>query len=377
MSAKLSVMIIDDSAVVRKDVSRLLSATSDIEVIATAADPVFAIAKLRQRWPDVIMLGIEMQHVDGLAFLRKIMTERPTPVVICSSLAYDDKRVCQDALAAGAVAILPKPKSGLQTYLHDAADEIMQVLRSAGRTPLPARKISSARSASRTVSKTTAKTISLRPRETTLALPKAPLIAIGASTGGTLALEQLLVRLPPDCPGIVIVQHMPEKFTKLFALRLNSLCALEVREACDGDRVHAGCVLIAPGGRHMKLLRRGTQYHVAVTDGERVNRHKPSVDVLFHSVAQAAASSALGIILTGMGSDGALGLKAMHDAGARTLAQDEASCVVYGMPAEAVRLQAVDHILALDAIADAIKAFCRRSHLNRPPYTGRPAPLAP
>ncbi|MCP9758057.1 chemotaxis response regulator protein-glutamate methylesterase [Aquitalea sp. S1-19] len=355
MSHKLGVMIIDDSAVIRKNVSRLLSAAPDIGVITTAAAPVLAVAKLRQRWPDVIVLGIEMQHVDGLAFLRKIMAERPTPVVIYSSHA-DDSRVRLDALTAGAVAIIPKPQAGLLSYQKEGGGDIVQAVQAAGRaqirTPAPSASKDTATGAGKRA---------LRAYNTAPPPNTAQIIAIGTSTGGTLALEKLLTRLPPDCPGIVIVQHMPEKFTGLFAQRLDSLCALEVREACDGDSVRPGCVLIAPGGRHMTLVRSGTQYHVAITDGERVNRHKPSVDVLFHSVAHVAAGNALGIIMTGMGDDGALGLKAMRDAGARTLAQDEASCVVYGMPAVAVRLQAVERILSLDAIPGAITAFANHS----------------
>jgi two-component system, chemotaxis family, protein-glutamate methylesterase/glutaminase len=362
MAANIKVMIIDDSALVRQVVSQALSREPGIEVVATASDPVFAIDKLRAQWPDVIVLDIEMPRMDGISFLRKIMSERPTPVVICSSLAESGAQATFDALAAGAVSIITKPKAGLKAFLEDAANDIVQAVRTAARANLRALPRGTAASLPGLIRPKISADVLIAPgAPTAMARTTDQLIAIGTSTGGTQALEAVLTRLPATCLGIVIVQHMPEKFTAMFSERLNNLCDIEVREAQNGDRVMPGRALIAPGGRHMMLKRSGAQYLVEVVDGPLINRHKPSVDVLFRSVAKFAGANALGIIMTGMGDDGARGLKEMRDAGARTIAQDEASCVVFGMPREAIKLDAADQVLPLNRIHEAMNAFTRNA----------------
>jgi len=340
----IRVLIVDDSATVRQVMGAVLKDAPGIEVIGTAADPLFAIEKMKKDWPDVLLLDVEMPRMDGITFLKKLMAERPTPVVICSSLTETGTATAMQALSSGAVSIVTKPRVGLKQFLVEAGSEIVAAVRAAAhanmRRMLPV--------------------IVPPPRLGMDAIPTSPalamaettdkVVAIGASTGGTQALEAVLTALPRVCPGIVIVQHMPEKFTAAFASRLDSVCRIEVREAKHGDRVLPGRALIAPGGRHMQLKRSGAQYHVDVIDGPPVNRHRPSVDVLFRSTARCAGGNALGIIMTGMGDDGARGLKEMRDAGAGTLAQDEASCVVFGMPKEAIRLGGVERSLALASI---------------------------
>lgn len=359
---KIRVMIVDDSALVRQVVSQALAREPGIEVIATASDPVFALEKMKAQWPDVLVIDIEMPRMDGISFLKKLMAERPTPVVVCSSLAESGAQATFDALAAGAVSIITKPKAGLKNFLEDSANDIVSAVRAAARANV--------RLLARPAGAAAAPALQLRPKNTAdvilaagngsaMARTTEQVIAIGTSTGGTQALEAVLTRLPATCLGIVVVQHMPEKFTAMFAERLNALCAIEVREAKNGDRVTPGRALIAPGGKHMLLKRSGAQYLVDVVDGPLVNRHKPSVDVLFRSVARFAGSNALGIIMTGMGDDGARGLKEMHDAGAKTVAQDEASCVVFGMPKEAIKLGAADQVLPLERIPETINAFSR------------------
>ena len=362
----IKVMIVDDSALVRQVVSQSLNGQPGIEVVATASDPVFALDKMKSLWPDVIVLDIEMPRMDGLSFLRKIMAEHPTPVVICSSLAESGAQATFDALSAGAVSIITKPKMGLKSFLEDSANDIVQAVRTAARANL--RAVSRKPVAPSTPASILPHDL-VRPKNTAdVMLPPGPaamaktteqIIAIGTSTGGTQALEAVLTKLPATCLGIVVVQHMPERFTAMFAQRLNSLCQIEVREAQNGDRVLPGRALIAPGGKHMMLKRSGAQYVVEVVDGPLVNRHKPSVDVLFRSVAKFAGANALGIIMTGMGDDGARGLKEMHEVGAKTIAQDEASCVVFGMPKEAIKLGAADQVQPLDRIPAAIMEFGR------------------
>lgn len=360
MSQKIRVLVVDDSAVVRQVVTQTLSRDPNIEVIGAALDPVFALEKMKTNWPDVIVLDLEMPRMDGLTFLRRIMAERPTPVVICSSLAEKGAQVALDALAAGAVSIITKPKVGLKSFLDGAANDIIQAVKAAAHSR-PGRRASAAVASLSPSPSLSADVILPAASNASAPLGRTTdrLVAIGTSTGGTQALEAVLTALPVDTPGVVVVQHMPEKFTAMFAQRLNSLCKIEVREARSGDRVLPGLALIAPGGRHMMVKRNGAQYVVDVVDGPLVNRHKPSVDVLFRSVAKCAGHNALGIIMTGMGDDGARGLKEMRDAGAHTLAEDESTCVVFGMPKEAIRLGGAAEVLPLTRMAEGIGRFTR------------------
>lgn len=357
MSERIKVMIVDDSAVVRQVVSQALATDPGIEVIGVASDPIFALQKMKATWPDVLVIDIEMPRMDGITFLKRIMAEHPTPVVVCSSLAEQGTQAAFEALAAGAISIITKPKSGLKSFLEDASNDIVQAVRSAARANM--RAVRSNGLPAFNHSKLSADAVLSAGSHRALEKTTDKVVAIGTSTGGTQALEAVLTRLPATTLGIVIVQHMPEKFTAMFAERLHSLCQIEVREAKNGDRVIPGLALIAPGGRHMLLKRNGAQYVVEVIDGPLVNRHKPSVDVLFRSVAKFAGANALGIIMTGMGDDGARGMKEMHDAGARTIAQDEASCVVFGMPKEAIKLGAADQTMALEQIPAAIISYGR------------------
>ena len=353
MSA-IKVMVVDDSAVVRQVVASLLASAPGIEVLAAVADPLLAIERLRQAWPDVIVLDVEMPRMDGITFLRKIMAERPTPVVICSTLTEKGARTTLDALSAGAVAIVTKPRLGLKQFLAESGDELVATVRAAARANV--KRLLPRADAAPLVAppKNTADVILAPggPRAMTQTTDR--VVALGTSTGGTQALETVLSALPGVCPGIVVVQHMPEKFTAAFAARLDSICRVEVREARSNDRVMPGRVLIAPGGRHLLLKRSGAQYFVEVVDGPMVNRHRPSVDVLFRSVAKSAGANALGVIMTGMGDDGAAGLAEMRRAGAHTLAQDEESCVVFGMPKEAIKRGGVERTVPLQAIAGEI-----------------------
>jgi two-component system chemotaxis response regulator CheB len=363
----IQVLVVDDSAVVRQVLTGLLNATPGIQVTYAVADPLLAMERMRMHWPDVVLLDIEMPRMDGITFLRKIMSEKPLPVVICSSLTADSTQLQVEALSAGAVAVVNRPRGNLREYLTGHADELIAAIRMAAgvttqvhsddtllrRKPVPPPPLMPP------PAKLSADAI-LPPGDGAAVPPSEPLVAIGTSTGGTQALERVLGALPPDAPGIVVVQHMPEKFTGAFAARLNSICAIAVKEAETNDRVQAGVALIAPGGKHMLVRRSGATYYVDVIDGPLVNRHRPSVDVLFRSVAKSAGANALGIIMTGMGDDGALGLLEMRKAGARTVAQDEKSCVVYGMPKEAVKMGAVEKTVPLDAIEREIVAQCAR-----------------
>jgi two-component system chemotaxis response regulator CheB len=360
MNDKIKVMIVDDSALVRQVVAQAISREPTIEVIATAQDPVFALEKMKSKWPDVLVVDIEMPRMDGLTFLKKVMAEHPTPVIICSSLAEKGTQVSMEALAAGAVAIITKPKMGLKSFLEDSANDIVQAIKAAARANMGALRRIAATPAGSPVARPKISVDAMLPsvhQGSSMYGTTDRLVAIGTSTGGTQALEAVLTRLPAVCPGIVIVQHMPERFTAMFAERLNGLCPFEVREASHGDRVRPGLALIAPGGRHMMLKRSGAQYYVEVKDGPLVNRHKPSVDVLFRSVAQAAGKNALGIIMTGMGDDGARGLLEMRQAGSPTVAEDESTCVVFGMPKEAIKLGGVGKIVPLDRIPQEIIAY--------------------
>ncbi len=349
MTAPISVFIVDDSAVVRQVLSQLLGNEPGIRVAGSAPDPLFALQKMQADWPDVIILDVEMPRMDGITFLRKLMQDRPTPVIICSTLTEKGADTTLQALAAGAVDIITKPKLGLKDFLLSGNQHMIQVIRAAGRASVL--KLPATRPAKPNIP---VKTAPARPSVTSLGVTTDQVVAIGTSTGGTHALEAVLTQLPENCPGIVVVQHMPEKFTAAFAQRLDRLCLCEVREARDGDRVLPGLVLIAPGGLHMQLRRSGAQYRVSVQDGPPVNRHKPSVDVLFRSVAAVAGRNSLGIIMTGMGDDGSNGLLAMRQAGAHTIAQDKDTSVVFGMPREAIERGAAIEILPLGSIASAI-----------------------
>ena len=346
---KIKVLVVDDSAVVRQVVQAILDREPDIEVIGAASDPIFAIERMNRQWPDVIVLDVEMPRMDGITFLRKIMAERPTPVVICSSLAEKGAATTMQALEAGAVDIITKPQIGLKRFLEGSSHELVSAVRAASQANVSHLKVVPI-AAVKVAPKLNADAILAAPGSHAMAQTTERIIAIGTSTGGTQALEAVLTALPRVCPGIVIVQHMPEKFTASFAARLNELSQIEVKEAQHNDRVIPGRALIAPGGKHMLLKRSGAYYFVEVVDGPLVNRHRPSVDVLFRSVAKFAGKNATGIIMTGMGDDGAKGLKEMRDAGAPTVAQDEETCVVFGMPKEAIKLGGVDRVLPLQQI---------------------------
>ena len=344
--ARIKVMVVDDSAVVRQVVAALLQEDPEIEVLCAVADPLLAMVRMKAQWPDVIVLDIEMPHMDGLTFLKKIMAERPTPVVICSTLTEKGAQTSMAALSAGAVAVITKPKIGLKQFLIDAADDLLSAVKTAAKANVKKIQVADKLNADVMLSAGDSRTAMIQTTER--------VVALGTSPGGTQALELVLRGLPRVCPGIVIVQHMPEKFTAEFARRLNGLCQIQVKEAQNNDRVLPGRALIAPGGKHMLLRRTGAQYFVEVTDGPLVNRHRPSVDVLFRSVSKSAGANALGVIMTGMGDDGAAGLLEMRKCGARTVAQDEESCVVYGMPKEAVKRGAVEKTLPLSAIGREI-----------------------
>jgi len=350
---RIKVMVVDDSAVVRQVVAAILDADPGIEVIGAAADPILALEKMKLKWPDVIVLDVEMPRMDGITFLKKLMAEHPTPVVICSTLTEKGAHTTMEALAAGAVAIMTKPKLGLKQYLNDTSDDLISAVKAAAHANVR-RLVTRAGPPAVAAEKHTADVI-LPAATRAMIQTTERVVAIGTSTGGTQALEVVLTALPRVTPGMVIVQHMPEKFTAAFAARLDGLCQIEVKEAQNNDRVIQGRALIAPGGKHMLLKRSGAQYYVEVVDGPLVNRHRPSVDVLFRSVAKFAGSNALGVIMTGMGDDGAVGLLEMRKAGAHTVAQDEESCVVYGMPKEAVKRGAVERTLPLNGISAEIQ----------------------
>ena len=344
--SKIKVLVIDDSAVVRQVLTEKLKKSSEIEFLGTASDPIFAMEKMKLVWPDVIILDVEMPRMDGITFLRKLMAQHPTAVIICSTLTDKGAETTMQALAAGAISIITKPKVGLKDFLLDASEDLIQVIKVAAKANLK-RVIS--HDNMKVAPKLSADAV-LPNTQYAMAQTTERIVAIGTSTGGTQALELVLKALPRVSPGIVIVQHMPENFTAAFAARLNGLCEIEVKEAVSGDRVIPGRALIAPGGKHMLLKRSGAQYHIDIVDGPPVSRHRPSVNVLFRSVAQCAGKNALGIIMTGMGDDGSQGLKEMLDAGAHTLGQDEDSCVVYGMPKEAFKLGAVQREIPLNRI---------------------------
>jgi two-component system chemotaxis response regulator CheB len=355
---------VDDSATVRAALTNILSSARGFEV-AAAANPLIAQAKMRKERPDVIILDLEMPEMHGLVFLRKIMSEDPIPVVVCSALSGDEPVDAIRALEMGAVAVVEKPKLGVKQFLEDSAlrfiDTVSGAVRARPRPPLPA-----------TRERHTADVVLQKGPRPGASAALERVVAVGASTGGTEALREILEALPSDAPGLLIVQHMPEGFTRAFANRLNKSCALEVKEAETGDRVCAGRALVAPGNRHLILRRQGTELTVDARTGPLVSRHRPSVDVLFRSVAQSAGPRSMGILLTGMGDDGAEGLLEMREAGARTLAQDEASSVVFGMPREAIERGAVDEVASLRAIPARILAFSAGGRPPSLPTTERP-----
>jgi two-component system, chemotaxis family, protein-glutamate methylesterase/glutaminase len=342
MAPKIKVLIVDDSAVVRKIFSQQLEKAPGIEVVGTAPDPYIAREKIVQLKPDVITLDIEMPRMDGITFLKHLMKSHPMPVIIVSSLTRKSSKLALEALSLGALEVLSKPSVAYS--VGDMGDQLIEKIKAVAvvdvksrlkkKPPVP--ESSRAVYAPRALAETTNK-----------------LIAIGASTGGTEALKQVLTQIPRNSPGILVVQHMPPNFTAAFAERLNSLCDITVSEAKNGETITNGKALIAPGNFHMLLRRSGSSYFVQVKNGPRVHHQRPAVDVLFKTVAMHAGANALGIILTGMGADGARGLLTMKQAGAYTMAQDEASCVVFGMPKEAIRLNAVDSVVPLDKIAQA------------------------
>ncbi len=366
---KIRVLIVDDSASVRTTLSDIIAADPELEVMATAADPYVAVDRIRQEVPDVMFLDIELPRMDGLTFLRKIMAQRPIPVVICSSHTEAGSNTLMEALEAGAVDVVTKPRVDTSQFLQESAMRICDAAKAAAQARLKGLMRPSVRlhvEAKLTADAVLPQRSAARTAAAIASMPVTqPIVCIGASTGGTEALREVLEALPASSPGIVIVQHMPERFTAAFARRLDGLCAMTVTEAEDGDLVLPGRVLIAPGNHHLTLHRAGTRYTVNVVDGPHVSRHRPSVDVLFRSAAQYAGRNAMGIILTGMGDDGAKGLLEMRQAGSLTVAQDEESCVVFGMPREAVTLGAVDKVLPLCRIAGEIASSATRANSSR------------
>jgi two-component system chemotaxis response regulator CheB len=353
MKNKIKVLIVDDSAVVRQTLSAILEADPMIEVMGTAADPYIAAGKISQELPDVITLDVEMPRMDGITFLKKIMSQHPIPVVIVSSLTAKGTETALKALEYGAVEIVTKPQvSSTKQFLEESSQELCDIIKAAAQAKIRRKTIASILAPALAIQpKLSADAMIMPSQSRSMIQTTEKVVAVGASTGGTEALRVFLESLPLDAPGIVIVQHMPELFTKSFANRLNELCKITVKEAENGDTVIRGRALIAPGSKHMLLKRSGARYYVEVKDGPLVNRHRPSVDVLFRSTARYAGKNAIGIIMTGMGDDGAHGLLEMKEAGAHTVAQDERSCVVFGMPKEAIKLNAADKILPLEQIA--------------------------
>ncbi len=356
MGRPVRVLIVDDSASVRQALTEVLQSDDEIEVIGAAADPFIAAKRIQEEAPDVITLDVEMPRMDGITFLRKLMSQHPIPVVMCSSLTEEGSETLMQALEAGAVDVILKPKLDTRQQLLEARMGICDVVKAAASVR---RRPAAARPRGAPEEKLTADAMMPPPRPTAMARTTDMAVCIGASTGGTESLREVLQALPPDAPGIVIVQHMPEVFTAAFARRLDSLCAIAVKEAEDGDAILRGRALIAPGNRHTLVQRSGARYFVTVKDGPLVTRHRPSVDVLFRSAAQTLGANGLGILMTGMGDDGARGLLEMRQAGAQTVAQDEATCVVFGMPKEAIQRGAAAKVLPLGAIPGEILRAAR------------------
>ncbi len=352
MLKKIRVLIVDDSAVARQTLEEVLNSDREIEVMATAADPYIAAEKIRREVPDVITLDVEMPRMDGITFLQKVMSQHPMPVVICSSLTDAGSETALKALEYGAIEIIQKPRVGTKQFLEESKVRICDAVKAAAQAKLtrifPAERV--------IPPKLTADAILAKANNRSEAMLRTTdkVVAVGASTGGTEALSAFLQAMPLDSPGIVIVKHMPENFTKAFSTRLNTICRISVKEAENNDTVLRGRALIAPGNHHLLLKRSGARYYVEIKDGPLVSRHRPSVDVLFRSAARYAGKNAVGVIMTGMGDDGAKGMLEMKDAVAFTIAQDEESCVVFGMPKKAIELDAVDRVLPLSAIPAAV-----------------------
>ncbi len=349
---KIKVLIVDDSAVVRQTLEKVLSSDREIEVVGTAPDPYAAAKKMKTLVPDVITLDVEMPRMDGITFLKKIMSQHPIPVVICSSLTGKGSETALKALEYGAVEIIHKPLVGTKQFIEESNILICDVVKAAALTkkkpnPRTAKIIEPSK-------KLTADVILRKADKKAMVQTTEKVVVVGASTGGTEALRIFLEALPYNSPGIVVVQHMPENFTTAFASRLNDVCQVSVKEAANNDSVLPGHVLIAPGNKHTLLKRSGARYYVEVKDGPLVSRHRPSVDVLFRSASRYAGKNVCGVILTGMGDDGAKGMLEMKETGAINIAQDEATCVVFGMPNEAIKAGGVDQVLPLQAIAGKV-----------------------
>ncbi len=354
MKTKIKVLIIDDSAVVRQTLTEVLSSDAQIEVIGAASDPYVAAKIIQEKVPDVITLDVEMPRMDGLTFLKKLMSQHPIPVVMCSSLTEKGSETAIRALEYGALEIINKPRLGTKRFLEESKVIICDTVKAAANS-----KVRSMCVLTRKVEpKLTADAVIEKPTSKAMIQTTEKIVIVGASTGGTEALKVFLETFPMDSPGIVIVQHMPEKFTAAFAKRLDSLCNINIKEAEDNDSIVRGRALIAPGNYHMLVKRSGARYYVEVKEGPLVSRHRPSVDVLFRSAARYAGKNAVGIIMTGMGDDGAKGMKEMKEAGAYNIAQDETTSVVFGMPNEAIKLGGVDKILPLNKISQEVMRVC-------------------
>lgn len=356
MSKKINVLIVDDSAVARQTLQEILELDPELQVMATAGDPFIAAEKMRRQVPDVILLDVEMPRMDGITFLQKIMSQHPIPVVICSSLTGNGSETALKALESGAIELITKPRLGTKLFFEEARVRICDVVKAASRAKVKRKELHAVHAPPK-LSADAVLAKASRHAEGVLETTERVAV-VGASTGGTEALTRFLEEMPLDAPGIVIVQHMPEHFTTAFAARLNTTCRVAVKEAENGDSVLRGRALIAPGNYHLLLKRSGARYYVEVREGPLVSRHRPSVDVLFRSAARYAGRNAVGVIMTGMGDDGAKGLLEMKEAGAATIAQDEATCVVFGMPKQAIELGAVDKVLPLNKIPAAVLLAC-------------------
>lgn len=353
MDKRIRVMIVDNSALVRRVLTQIFNSDPEIEVVAQAKDPIFAMRKIKKAFPNVMVLDIELPRMDGITFLKKLMVDHPIPVVICSSVGEIKKRLVLEAMQLGAISIITKPQLEVKSFLEESTVALIEAVKSAASAEIKCHqkqiKLAVSKDAEQESGEKTKSMINLRKGSS-----GTKIVAMGASTGGTEAILVVLQAMPIDCPGIVIVQHMPAAFTDAFAHRLNSCCDIEVRQADQGDLIEKGLALISPGDRHLEIRQNRGRYYVELVDAELVNRHKPSVDVLFNSVAVQAPKHSVGCIMTGMGNDGAAGLLKMKRAGAYTVGQDKNSCVVYGMPQEAEKLGAVERSVSLEKIAETL-----------------------